>query len=220
VVLSLDKGSLEAAYRPWHAHAPDDVLSALSATRDGLTTDEAQKRLAQHGANVLDKKGGVSVMELIWGQINNPLIWVLIGSAVIAMLVDPVDGIKNGLVIMAVVIINTIIGFAQEFKASKAIESLSAMVPEFAIVQRDGNRVQLTPPRFHVHPIVSKFLMTCWSTGGPCCPCRHHNVVFAFAARSVDSFTAPTARRSGTTRSQAGSGGPCPTADWRGRCRT
>jgi len=143
VVLSLDKGSLEAANRPWHAHAPDDVLSALSATRDGLTTDEAQKRLAQYGANVLDKKGGVSVMELIWGQINNPLIWVLIGSAVIAMLVDPVDGIKNGLVILAVVIINTIIGFAQEFKASKAIESLSAMVPEFAMVQRDGKRVQL-----------------------------------------------------------------------------
>jgi Ca2+-transporting ATPase len=71
------------------------------------------------------------------------LIWVLIGSALIAMLVDPVDGIKNGLVILAVVIVNTIIGFAQEYKASKAIESLSAMVPEFATVQRDGRRVQL-----------------------------------------------------------------------------
>jgi Ca2+-transporting ATPase len=143
VVHSLDKGSLEAANRPWHTQASDDVLSALSVTQDGLTADEAQKRLARYGANVLDKKGGVSVMELIWRQINNPLIWVLIGSAAIAMVVDPADGIKNGLVILAVVIINTIIGFAQEFKASKAIESLSAMVPEFAIVQRDGKRVQL-----------------------------------------------------------------------------
>jgi len=143
VVYSLDTGSQEAANRPWHARAPDDVLSALSATREGLTTDEAQKRLARYGANVLDKKGGASVMALIWGQINNPLIWVLIGSAVIAMLVDPADGIKNGLVILAVVIINTIIGFAQEYKASKAIESLSAMVPEFATVSRDGERVQL-----------------------------------------------------------------------------
>jgi len=143
VAHSIDKGSLEAAHRPWHTQASDDVLSALSVTQDGLTTDEAQKRLAQYGANVLDKKGGASVMQLIWRQINNPLIWVLIGSAVIAMVVDPADGIKNGLVILAVVIINTIIGFAQEFKASKAIESLSAMVPEFAIVQRDGKRVQL-----------------------------------------------------------------------------
>jgi Ca2+-transporting ATPase len=143
VVNSLDRGSLEAAKRPWHTRASDDVLSALSATREGLTTDEARKRLAEYGANVLDKKGGASVMALIWGQINNPLIWVLIGSAVIAMLVDPADGIKNGLVILSVVIINTIIGFAQEYKASKAIESLSAMVPEFATVQRDGKRVQL-----------------------------------------------------------------------------
>jgi Ca2+-transporting ATPase len=143
VVFPVDEGSQDAANRPWHTRAADDVLSTLSATRDGLTTDEAQRRLSQYGPNVLDKKGGASVIELIWGQINNPLIWVLIGSAVIAMLVDPADGIKNGLVILAVVIINTIIGFAQEYKASKAIESLSAMVPEFAAVHRDGKRVQL-----------------------------------------------------------------------------
>lgn len=143
MVYPIDKGSQEAANRPWHVQAPEDVMSALGATRDGLTTDQAQKRLVRFGPNVLDKKGGASVLELIWRQINNPLIWVLIGSALIAMLVDPADGIKNGLVILAVVIINTIIGFAQEYKASKAIESLSAMVPEFATVQRDGKRVQL-----------------------------------------------------------------------------
>ncbi len=143
MVYSIDKVSPEVTNRPCHARASDDVLSALSATREGLTDDEARKRLARYGPNVLDKKGGTSVAELIWRQINNPLIWVLIGSAVIAMLVDPADGLKNGLVILAVVIINTIIGFAQEYKASKAIESLSAMVPEFATAQRDGKRVQL-----------------------------------------------------------------------------
>ena len=143
MVSSQDSGSLEAAARQWHSRPTDDVLFALGATREGLSTDEARKRLARHGANVLDRKGGASVMALLWGQINNPLIWVLIGSAVIAMLVDPADGIKNGFVILAVVIINTVIGFAQEYKAGKAIESLSAMVPEFATVQRDGKRVQL-----------------------------------------------------------------------------
>ena len=143
MVNSIDSGLPEAADRPWHSRACDDVLSALSATQDGLSTEEAGKRLVQYGPNVLDRKGGASVMALIWGQINNPLIWVLIGSAVIAMGVDPADGLKNGLVILAVVIINTLIGFAQEYKASRAIESLSAMVPEFATVQRDGKRVLL-----------------------------------------------------------------------------
>lgn len=143
MVYSIDKVAQEAAHRPWHTLASDDVLSALSATRDGLTTAEAQRRLTRYGLNILDKKAGVSVTELIWRQVNNPLIWVLIGSALIAMLVDPADGIKNGLVILAVVMINTIIGFAQEYKASKAIESLSAMVPEFAAVARDAKRVQL-----------------------------------------------------------------------------
>jgi magnesium-transporting ATPase (P-type) len=127
----------------WHALPRDAVLSGLEATQEGLTTAEATKRLDHHGPNVLAKKGGVSVLALIWGQINSPLIWVLLGSAFVAILVDPVDGLKNGLVILAVVFINTVIGFLQEYKASKAIESLSAMVPEFATVQRDGKRVQL-----------------------------------------------------------------------------
>ena len=134
MVNSLDSGSLEAANPPWHTRAPDDVLSALSATRDGLSTDEAQKRLAQRGANVLDKKGGASVLELIWRQINNPLIWVLIGCAVIAMLVDPADGIKNGLVILAVVVINTLIGFFQEFRPAAPSRRLASLVPESATV--------------------------------------------------------------------------------------
>ncbi len=140
---SQEPRSREAPAVSWHTLPSEEVLSALRSTHDGLSTEEANERIATHGPNVLDKKGGVSVLELIWGQINNPLIWVLLGSAVVAILVDPVDGLKNGLVILAVVIINTVIGFAQEYKASKAIESLSAMVPELATVQRDGKRVQL-----------------------------------------------------------------------------
>jgi potassium/sodium efflux P-type ATPase len=138
-----EQASRATTERAWHTLPCDETLSALGATEEGLSTDEAQKRLAEHGPNLIDKKGGVSVFALLWGQINNPLIWVLIGSALIAIVVDPVDGLKNGLVILAVVIINTAIGFAQEYKASKAIESLSAMVPEFATAQRDGKRVQL-----------------------------------------------------------------------------
>lgn len=59
------------------------------------------------------------------------------------MLVDPTDGIKNGLVILAVVVLNTIIGFVQEFRAGKAIEALSKMVPENVAAMRDGKKITL-----------------------------------------------------------------------------
>jgi potassium/sodium efflux P-type ATPase len=118
------------------------VLQELGADSSvGLTTSEAVRRLAQHGPNTLPKAAGEGPLVLLWRQINNPLIWVLIGSAVVAMIVDPGDGIKNGLVILAVVIINTLIGFVQEFKAGKAIEALGDMVPENATVLRDGQKV-------------------------------------------------------------------------------
>ena len=128
--------------RPWHAQTCEEALTDLQTRIDGLSQTEAAARLASFGPNLLTRGAGTSVAELIWRQINNPLIWVLIGSAIIAMLADPTDGIKNGLVILAVVMINTLIGFTQEYKASRAIESLSAMVPEFAMVLRDAQPVQ------------------------------------------------------------------------------
>ncbi len=47
MVNSVGSGPLQTANRPWHSRACDDVLSALAATKDGLSTDEARKRLAQ-----------------------------------------------------------------------------------------------------------------------------------------------------------------------------
>jgi Ca2+-transporting ATPase len=89
---------------------------------------------------VLPKAKGDTAWTLLWRQINSPLIWVLIASGFVAMLVDPIDGIKNGLVILAVVVLNTLIGFVQEFKAGKAIEALSKMVPENVTALRDGKK--------------------------------------------------------------------------------
>jgi magnesium-transporting ATPase (P-type) len=110
--------------RPWHASSAQEVLDAFVVSPAGLTVAAADERRSTYGPNVLPAAGGTPLTRIIWAQINNALIWVLIASAVIAVLVDPKDGLKNGLVILAVVTLNSIIGVIQEFKANKAIAAL------------------------------------------------------------------------------------------------
>ena len=129
--------------QPWHALSAENVIRHLETRPEGLTSAEAAQRLKIHGPNVIPRGKGDTALDLIWRQINNPLIWVLIVSALVAMAVDPTGGIKNGLVILAVVVINTIIGFVQEFKAGKAIEALSLMVPENVSALREGRKLTL-----------------------------------------------------------------------------
>ena len=129
--------------QPWHVLSANDVLAHTGTRPEGLTHADAAERLKTHGPNVIPRGKGDTALDLIWRQINSPLIWVLIVSAVVAMLVDPTGGIKNGLVILAVVAINTIIGFVQEYKAGKAIEALSLMVPENVFALREGRKLTL-----------------------------------------------------------------------------
>ena len=80
------------------------------------------------------------MLQLLWRQINNPLIWVLLGSGTLAVVLGKMT---DGLVVLAVVVINAIIGFIQEFKAGRAIEALSEMVPQNATVIREGRNVMV-----------------------------------------------------------------------------
>ncbi len=80
------------------------------------------------------------MLQLLWRQINNPLIWVLLGSGTLAVLLGKMT---DGLVVLSVVVINAIIGFIQEFKAGRAIEALSEMVPQNATVIREGRNVMV-----------------------------------------------------------------------------
>jgi potassium/sodium efflux P-type ATPase len=130
--------------QPWHALEGAQALTALEANADGgLSAAEVTRRRALYGENTLPKAKPDSVWALLWRQLNNPLLWVLNASAVVAMLIEPVEGLKNGAVILAVVLLNTLIGFVQELRAGKAIEALSTMVPELVSVCRDGRAQQV-----------------------------------------------------------------------------
>lgn len=120
----------------WHTINFEKVLEIFESSIQGLETNEVKIRITKYGLNEIRRKKKDSVLKVLWRQINNPLIWVLIGSSLIATLLGK---ITDGMVVLAVVIVNSIIGFIQEYKAGKAIEALSSMVPENATVIRNGH---------------------------------------------------------------------------------
>ncbi|MDI1450361.1 HAD-IC family P-type ATPase [Polyangium sp. 6x1] len=124
----------------YHADPAEAVLAALGSTELGLVTTEAKRRLAEHGPNVLPRAAREGPLTLLLRQIKSPLIYVLIASAVLAFALGK---ITDGAVVLGVVVLNTLIGFIQEYRAGQEIEALSMLVPELATVMRDGGRISV-----------------------------------------------------------------------------
>jgi len=124
----------------WHAMERAEVLSALEADEEGLTEDEARRRLDEYGPNELPSEERPSALQRFLRQFKNVLIYVLLVAAVLtAVLTEWVDTA----VILAVVLINAIIGFVQEGRAEKAMESIRGMLSLKAKVVRDGEQREL-----------------------------------------------------------------------------
>lgn len=121
--------------QPWHALEPDEVVTRLKSSEEGLTEQEARERLARTGPNVLRRSAGPGVLKLLVHQIHNPIVYLLLGSALLAVAFGKV---LDGLVVLGAVVLNAIIGFLQEYRAGQAIEALTKMVPQFATVVREG----------------------------------------------------------------------------------
>ncbi len=119
----------------WHALDGTDVLARVGSDPGGLSTADADARLAQTGPNRVAPMRPEPVRALLWRQLSSPLILVLLASGVIALALGE---IADGVVVLAVVAANGAIGFVQEWKAGRAIYALAALVPERATVMRDG----------------------------------------------------------------------------------
>ena len=123
------------AGKPWHCATRDEVLRRLGVSTIGLTSADASKLRAAHGPNTLKEAKPISPWAIFFSQFKSILIWILIGaSAVSGTLGDATDA----LVILAVVILNAVVGFYQEFSAEKSIAALMRMTAPQAKVWRDG----------------------------------------------------------------------------------
>lgn len=125
----------------WHSQSADDVLAKLGSATAGLSATEAAKRLAANGPNELTEGKRISPWQIFLGQFKSLIIWILIVAGVISgVLGEVVDAIA----ILAIVILNAVIGFYQEFNAEKSIAALKKMTAPQAKVRRDG-QVTLIP---------------------------------------------------------------------------
>src|SRR5690606_9164380 len=119
----------------WHTLDAEQVLARLQVDAAGLSEQQASERLAHYGANRLAETAGRSIWRRFAEQINNLLIYMLIGAAAITALMGHwIDTT----VILAVVLIQTVIGFLQEGKAEQALAAIRHMLAPKATVWRAG----------------------------------------------------------------------------------
>jgi Ca2+-transporting ATPase len=114
------------------------VFEQLTSTKAGLTSPEAGHRLAEHGPNEIKETKAISPLKIFLGQFRSLIVWILIAAGLVAgALGEAIDAIA----ILAIVVLNGIIGFYQEFKAEKSIATLRRMTAPQARVRRDGKPV-------------------------------------------------------------------------------
>ncbi len=136
----------------WHAAAGEALLEKMSVSIErGVASQEISERQMRFGRNVITQKKGTHPIVLFLLQFNQPLVYILLVAALVtALLAEWVD---SG-VILGVVLINAVIGFVQESKALKAIESLAKSVASSATVIRDGKKQKINAADIVVGDIV------------------------------------------------------------------
>lgn len=131
----------------WYQLPVKEIMQKLGTSEEGLTDNEVSKRLQQYGLNKLVEEEKISRLKILLHQFTSPLIYILLAAAVVTALLK--EHIDTG-VIMAVVVLNAIIGYLQEYKAEQGVRALKKMLIPRARVLRNGkekeiNSEQLTP---------------------------------------------------------------------------
>ena len=129
----------------WHSMSAEDVVRELGTEMHaGLTSEEAARRLARYGPNLLAEKPRPTFLQLVLAQLNNFVIILLIVASVVSALLG--EWVEAG-AILAIVILNAVLGVVQESRAEEALAALKRMAAPEAQVIRDGRRIALPAPQ-------------------------------------------------------------------------
>ncbi|MCA9972029.1 MAG: HAD-IC family P-type ATPase, partial [Anaerolineales bacterium] len=129
----------------WHVAAVEEVAHGFNVDMAvGLDEAEAARRLAQHGPNELEARGGVSPLRLLWAQFTNTMVLILIAAAVVSGFLGKVT---ETAAIAAIVVLFALLGFVQEYRAEQAMAALKRLAVPLVRVRRGGELREMAAPR-------------------------------------------------------------------------
>ena len=121
----------------WHALDINSVIKKQASSVEGLDSETVRRRLEEYGKNEIITKQKGAVFRVLLNQLKDPLIHLLIVAGVVSAVVNT-EKPAEAIAIFSIVVINTLIGFFQEFKAEKSLQALSRLEPDKAVVRRAG----------------------------------------------------------------------------------
>jgi len=124
----------------WYQFNIKEIMQKLGTSEEGLTDNEATERLKQYGPNKLIEEEKISKLKILFHQFKSPLIYILLVAAVVTAFLKEYTDTS---VIMAVVTLNAIIGYIQEYKAEQGVRALKKMLIPKARVLRNGKEKEI-----------------------------------------------------------------------------
>lgn len=124
----------------YHKMTAEQAIKELGSSDKGLSSKEAAIRLAKYGPNELRQKKGPGSLSIFAAQFRSPLIIILIIAAAISYFLE---SMLDAVVIILIVILNSILGFVQEYRAEKAMEALKRLVSSRCVAIRDGKSMDI-----------------------------------------------------------------------------
>ena len=136
----------------WFDQTSQDILQKFNVDLNtGLSELESKKRLEEHGENKLKSQKKKSIFQLFLSQINDVMIYILLGAAILSAFMKEYS---DAIIILIVILINALIGVIQESKAEKSLEALKKLSTPKAIVKREGNIKEIPSEEVVVGDIV------------------------------------------------------------------
>lgn len=124
----------------YYQKSEKEVFEELQTSEKGLSQAEAETRLAKYGPNTIVEADKIHPLQIFARQFKSPLVWILIAAMIISFVVKEYTDFY---VILAIVILNAILGFFQEYKAEEAIAALKKLISLKAIVIRSGMQKEI-----------------------------------------------------------------------------